>query len=53
MARPLDGIAAKDVKVSLRLTKAEAAALDKQRGSLSRTTYLRQLIVKDSPRARP
>jgi hypothetical protein len=47
MARPLDGATPKDQSITFRATKSTHAALDRQRGQMSRADYLARLIVKD------
>lgn len=47
MPRPTDGPTARDVKLSLRVTESTSAALDRQRGQLTRSEYVRRLIVRD------
>ena len=45
VSRPSLGPAAKAVPVTIRMTTAEVEALDKARGSLSRSTYLRRRLA--------
>lgn len=48
MARTPDGLAPRTVKLSLRVTKSDELALDRQRGDLSRSEYIRALIKRDA-----
>jgi len=44
MARPPDGPTARDVHFALRLSKAELALIDHERGQRSRSEYVRNLL---------
>lgn len=47
MAQPSKGAATRNIPVSTRLTRIEAAAMDSRRGHLTRAQYLRWLVLKD------
>lgn len=47
MARTPDGPSARTEYVPVRLTKSQAAHLDESRGAISRSEYIRRLIVRD------
>lgn len=46
--RTPDGPTARNETISLRVTKSQAAAIDRQRGILSRSEYLRRLVMRDT-----
>ncbi len=48
VGRP-QGLTARDIVVTTRLTRSEAAQLDRRRGDLARSDYLRRLIRRDNP----
>jgi hypothetical protein len=48
MARPPSTGGGRPVVVSLRLSMEEAAHLDEERGPMSRTAYLRHLVMEDA-----
>lgn len=46
--RTPDGPTARDVTLTLRITKSQLAAIDRQRRTLSRSEYLRRLVMADT-----
>lgn len=52
MVRTPDGPVARTENISFRGTKSTKAAIDKQRGKLSKSEYLRRLIAQDGQRNR-
>lgn len=52
MARPTDGPTARDVRIIARLSSYEAKLVENQRGSQTKSDYIRGLIRRDSKEGR-
>lgn len=51
--RTPDGVAKREVLVTFRITKSMEAAIERQRGMVERSEYLRRLIARDRPAPAP
>lgn len=51
--RTPDGVAKREVTITFRVTKSMDAAIERQRGTVDRSEYIRRLIARDRPAVTP